>query len=59
MVWTFYDPHLIAADGNVDAGCIHGVDYADGGFCVGVKYTNTTPKFWAVWFTDDDFNGWN
>ena len=60
MTWTFANPSIAAADGHIDAACIYGADYAQGGFCNGIIYDSSNdPEVWAVWFSTDDFDGWN
>ena len=54
MSWTFTTPTITPADNAIDAVCIHGKVYAEGGFCSGINYTGTTPAMWAVWFSDQD-----
>ena len=63
MVWTFSNPKVATGDGNIDAACIQGVtsaasDYANGGFCCGIKYIggfSSQPNLWAIWFTSDQY----
>ena len=63
MVWTFTNPKVPTGDGNIDAACIQGitsaaVDYANGGFCCGIKYIggfSSQPNLWAIWFTSAQY----
>jgi hypothetical protein len=72
MVWTFSEPAVAVADGNIDAACImSGVADAaskvatstsDGGFCCGIKYSGTfssQPEIYAVWFTKALYDDWS
>ena len=58
MIWSFSNPIVDAADDHIDAACIYGEEYADGGFCSGIKYTSTTPAIWAIWFSVEDMTNW-
>ena len=56
MLWTFDTPAVAAADKNIDAVCINGDGYSNGGFCCGIKYTGALspqPEMWARWVTPD------
>ena len=63
MVWTFTNPKVATGDGNIDAACIQGItasggtDYANGGFCCGIKYVggfSSQPNLWGIWFTTQE-----
>ena len=63
MIWTFSNPKVAPADGNIDAVCIFGADsndfndYSGGGYCVGIKYVGTfspVPQLWAIWATANE-----
>ena len=72
MVWTFTEPAIAVADGNIDAACIMGgatagtgvydvSDYSDGGFCCGIKYQgdfSAQPEIYAVWFSKAIYDDW-
>ena len=58
LIWNFSGPQVTVSNDAIDAACIHGSEYAGGGFCCGIEYTNTTPSLWAIWFSDDDFDNW-
>ena len=58
MTWTFIDPSFAREDGNLEAACIYGNIYVNGGFCSGVKMTKTGIEPLAVWFTFNDLEAW-
>ena len=58
MAWTFSGPQVAVDNENIDAACIHGAEYAGGGFCSGIKYYGSVPNFWAIWFSDEDMTNW-
>ena len=58
MTWSFSGPIVTPADQHIDAACIYGEEYANGGFCSGIKYSDTTPALWAVWFSGEDVKTW-
>ena len=70
MVWTFTEPAVAVADGNIDAVCIMGgatvgaydaSSYSDGGFCCGIKYSgdfSAQPEIYAVWFSKALYDDW-
>ena len=52
MLWLF-DTSAVTdtADGAIDAACISS-NYANGGFCAGIKFVGTTTRSeekWAIW----------
>ena len=59
MIWTFSDPRVAVGDTHIDAACIHGPEYANGGVCSGIKYAGSTPALWAIWFSDEDMANWS
>ena len=61
MEWSFTNPKVPSADGNVDACCIftESDDNWKGGNCAGIKYVGSfapQPEKWAVWFTKDEYD---
>ena len=70
MVWTFSEPAVSIADGNIDAACIMGgatvgstdaSDYSNGGFCCGIMYSgdfSAQPEIYAVWFSKTLYDNW-
>ena len=69
MKWTFSEPAVAVADGNIDAACVMGgtganydaSDYSDGGFCCGIKYSgdfSAQPEIYAVWFSHSLYDDW-
>ena len=60
MEWDFKSPKVPIGNGHIDGACIYGETYAAGGFCSGVQYnSSSSPRPWAVWFTENDFTSWN
>lgn len=72
MVWTFSEPAVAVADGNIDAACImsgaasdtskDATADSDGGFCCGIKYSGTfssQPEIHAVWFSKTQYDDWS
>ena len=59
MVWTFTNPVVAVAANHIEGVCIQGQEYADGGFCSGIIYKETTPSIWAIWFSDTDMTNFS
>ena len=58
MLWTFSQPAVTAADKAIDAVCINGDKYSNGGFCCGIKYSGALspqPEMWAKWVAPSEF----